>query len=225
MRWSVRTVGAAAVVLTLLGPATAHSAPRRPACHLITDPQGDTEVLTPDNQQRLDIVSADVAANSRQLTAVIRLPALTGEDPTELAGRIYEFDFTAGPASFMLGAYLMYGGAHFEAYLTDQPVQNAQASAQSGTAIGRITGVIDTRRKEIRMSAPLSLFTQNGAKLGNAPIDHLGAMTFWARGTGSMASAGPVDSYGGPAVGSSVDIATSDKSIYVGFPSCVTIGR
>src|SRR3954462_2652657 len=97
MSRSLGSVGVAALLLTLLVPATSFAAPRHStACDLIRDPQGDTTEPTPDNKQQLELVSGDIAATSHQLTAVIRLAALTGADATQPAGRIYEFDFSVG---------------------------------------------------------------------------------------------------------------------------------
>ena len=86
-----------------------------------------------------------------------------------------------------------------------------------------MTGVVDTQAKEIRMSAPLSVFTAY-AHFDNAPMKDLGAGAFWARGVGTPSSTGPA-TVGGPSVGVSADLADSHKTTYLDWPSCVRIGH
>ena len=76
---------------------------------------------------------------------------------------------------------------------------------------------------EIRMSAPLSVFTAY-AHFDNAPMKDLGAGAFWARGVGTPSSTGPA-TVGGPSVGVSADLADSHKTTYLDWPSCVRIGH
>ena len=222
---SLRTAIAAALVSAVAVPAAAWSAvPRHYACHLITDPTGDTQSPSPDNAQQLDITSGDIAANQHELTVVIRLAALGGEQPTDIAGREYDFFFSVGGVDFLAAARLLTGGDDFEAFKADveqDAAGNGGASSYSG--IGAMTGVVDTRHKEIRMSAPLSVFTAY-AHFDNSPMRDLAVWSYWARGVGTLSDTGPA-TIGGPSVGVSEDDAESSKTTYLDWPSCVAIGR
>ena len=221
---SLRIAAAAAVLTGLAIPAAASAAHPHYTCNLITDPKGDTQGPTPDDPQQLDITGGDIAANDHELTVVIRLAALADEQPTNAAGRLYQFYFTVGATDFMAQARLLTGGADFEASKSDvQEDAAGDGSASSYSGIGAMTGIVDTQAKEIRMSAPLSVFTAY-AHFDNAPMKNLGAGAFWARGVGTTSGTGPV-TVGGPSVGVSADFATSHKTTYLDWPSCVRIGH
>lgn len=225
MKLSLRCAMAAALVTGLAVPAAAWSAtPGHYTCHLITDPTGDTQGPSPDNLHQLDLTGADIAANDQELTVVIRLASLTDEQSTDVAGRIYDFFFTVGAASFDAQARLLTGGDDFNAYVADaqeDAAGNGGASSYSG--IGTMTGIVDSRHKEIRMSAPLSVFTAY-AHFDNAPMKDLAVATYWARGIGTPPGTGPA-SVGGPSVGVQADEADTTRTTFLDWPSCVRIGH
>ncbi len=192
------------------------------SCHLLTDPVGDTQSVGPDDDSQLDIVGGDVAMNRTTLTTVIRLHALTAEDLTEPAGRIYEFDFTANGKNFLTMGALLPGGSEFDAYMSSSRAD--QGGARAATGIGQMTGVLDLQAKEIRLSGPVSMFKQY-APFSQTYLDHLVAFTYRAHG----------ESLSGTQVGKVVDVSSSvgievDESYsakrYLPYaPSCVPIGR
>jgi len=224
MMRSLRFVAAAAVLAGLAVPGAAWSAPlHHYSCNLITDKTGDTQGPTPDDTHQLDLTGADIAANDHELTVVIRLASLNDEQPTDVAGRLYDFFFTVGSTGFLAQARLLTGGDDFWAYKADAQEDAGGGGASSYSGIGTMDGIVDTKHQEIRMSAPLSVFTAY-AHFDNAPMKDLAAWTYWARGIGTPPGTGPA-SVGGPSVGISADDAESNKTTYLDWPSCVRIGH
>lgn len=209
---------------TLAVPFTATAAARHTSCNLIKDPVGDTQSVGPDNDQELDIVSADVAANDSQLTTVVRLAALSAEDPTQPAGRTYEFDFSVGDVNFETLGTLLLGGDNFEAYIASSPPPPpGQSGGRAATGIGPMTAVVDTKRKELRLSAPISIF-EKYAHFDNAPMSKLAAFTYRAHGENTDAYTGGNINIGS-SLGLGVDGAYSKATIYKDWRSCVTPGH
>jgi hypothetical protein len=194
------------------------------SCHLVTDGTGDTQTVGPDDGSQLDLIGGDFAMNHDTLTVVIRVKTLTAEDLTEPAGRIYEYDFTANGKNFIAMASLLPGGSEFQAFISDQRLEQGQSGARAATGIGEMKGTLDLQAHEVRMSAPLSVFTKY-ASFSQTNVDHFAAFTYRAHG----------ESLSGTQVGKVVDISSSagigvddawSKKIYRPYaPSCVKVGR
>jgi len=222
-RFGVVLITVMAVGATVIGPASAWSSPKRPACDLITDPVGDTQQLMPADYPQLDIVSGDVATNAKWLSAVIRVDHLSADVATPADGRGYDVYFSIGSANFAAAAQLVFGGPGFELYKTSGPAQQG-TGGQAGTGIAEMRGVIDVRRHEIRMSVPMSVIKAN-APIGNSPIDHLAAQTFSEVAANPNIRAGGQLILGAAYTGQGIDDAYSSKTIYPEAPSCVPVGR
>lgn len=215
-----------ALVSAPAAQATTHPAHRLPppSCRLVTDPPGDTQSIGPDDDTQLDILDGDFAMNRTTLTVVIKVKALTAEDLTEPAGRIYEYDFTANGKNFIAMASLLPGGSEFQAFISDQRIEQGQSGARAATGIGAMTGTLDLQAHEVRMSAPLSIFTPY-ASFNQTNVDHFATFTYRAHG----------ESLSGTQVGQIVDISTSvgigvddawSKKIYRPYArSCVKVGH
>lgn len=97
---------AAAVALAAGAGGTAAAAPRpkpKPKlCNLVTDKAAD--VLT--GNQSLDVVSGDIATNTKKITAVIRFTKLAQQDLTSPTGRLVEFTFAYEGRGQSLAVYL-----------------------------------------------------------------------------------------------------------------------
>jgi hypothetical protein len=175
-----------AVAATATMANTATAAPRRTmACRLITDAAGDTtESVAPSDAfgSQLDILSADVATNTHNLTVVLRLPALTAADPANPQGRVYEFDFTAHEKNFIVMGSLLPGGDTFGVYLSDTRFEEGKSGARSAIGIGAAKGVVDVARKEVRMTAPLEIFAPHAPLSRNVVLYALSAFTYRAHG-------------------------------------------
>lgn len=92
----VRPAVAVAVAAAFAATGIAHAAPAKPkpVCNQVADESGDASVIS--DQPGMDIVSADVASNAKQLTTVIRLAAKPNTVNPEAAGSSrYYFEFLA----------------------------------------------------------------------------------------------------------------------------------
>lgn len=221
-----------ALVLAALAcaPGAATAAPRRTSCKLITDDTGDTSSPAPDAalDAQLDITSADVATGSKYLTAVVRVDQLTNSDPANPQGRIYEFDFTAKEKNFILLGSLLPGGNTFEVYISDSRFEEGQGGARAATGIGEAMGFIDTKGKEIRITAPLSVFAPYAKLSRGVSLYAMVAFTYRAHGysfqPGDQGSPVPVPVEVTTGVGLGVDQAWGHKAYYqAGTPSCVKV--
>lgn len=229
-----RVFGAAAVAATLacVSPAAFATQPdgSRAACGLVADASGDTYATVPDGQtEQLDITGGDIAMDRRRLTVVVRLNTLASRSVSPTGGRLYEFRFTANGKNFVARAALVPGGEDYDyqAYLSSEPATEQQAAkgeARPGTetGIGRMSGVIDTKAREIRMTAPLSLFTKH-ATFERTSVNNLAAFTYSAQGVNLSDTTPKVfDGSAGSATG--VDSAYSSKEYKPYSPSCVVVG-
>lgn len=217
---------ASLAVLTAGSPAFAAPKPK-PSCGLVKDAAGDTSSPAPDKalDAQLDITSADVATDSKNVTVVVRLSALTAADPANPQGRVYEFDFTAQEKNFIVMGSLLPGGNSFSVFISDTRFEEGKSGARAATGIGSATGVVDVAAKEVRMTAPLSVF-DGYANLRGGTLYYLSAWTYRANGM----SAQPALEQGSVEITSSlgigVDQAWGRKSYYrAGNPSCVKPGR
>jgi hypothetical protein len=207
-----RTVLAAsmAAAVALAGGAVAAPAKAVPACNLVTDDKGDgTGFLLTDrdylpNNPNLDLVSGDIATNAKQITAVIRTDALTLSDSQSPTGRAYYANFLVGDKTLFLAARLDGAGS---ALYTGGYISGTR------TSLGDATGVIDVAKKEVRITAPLSLFAPQAAIKPGTDINELNLLSqrfVGAAGTGATPSA---------------DAATGGKSYKAGDKSCVVVGK
>jgi hypothetical protein len=136
-------------------------------CPFITDAAGDqTPVLgrttSPDptpGATSLDLRSADITADDKSLSVVIRVTNLRDVDPV-YTGHVYNFYFRAEAGQFALTANLAADGDKFT--IASGPVATGD-DAPAMTGLGEIKGVVDTGRHEIRMSVPRTLLSRNGA--------------------------------------------------------------
>lgn len=133
-------LAAMVVLAALVGTLPADAAPKpkpKPQCNTVKDPKGDAFVGgtgTTTYDPSLDIISADVNANAKMLTAVIRLADLTEESQWAPAGRTWTFAFTNGANPISLSAY---------------------QSELGGESFGKGTGTFDYVKNEIRIHVPI----------------------------------------------------------------------
>jgi hypothetical protein len=227
-----RIIAALTVGLTSVTAGHALAAPVKKACKIVTDGTGDTfAVRQQDTQAKygpiedgFDITSADIASDGKVITAVIRVKKLTSAVQTSPTGVAFGFDFstpTAPTATLgSLRAIVFNGGApYYEAVLkTDVP-----SGAQNYTTfLATVTGVWDTAHNEVRITAPVSVFSALGTFKKGVTI---------SPDSDSATSGRPLPIVPGQAGQPSpsrfvfADVALDGKSIKVGAPSCVTPGK
>ncbi|MCA1711190.1 MAG: hypothetical protein LC789_05935 [Actinobacteria bacterium] len=208
---TIRTAVVLSLAATVVAGGAAVAAPKAaPSCNLVTDAKGDgTGFLLTDmnylpNDRNLDLVSGDVAATAKTITAVIRTDALDLKDSDAPTGRAYYANFTVDGVELFLSAALdgaggaTYSGGYIEG---------------RRTRLGEATGVLDTKAQEIRISAPVSLFAEKAPiKPGKKVLD----LNLLAQRYVGDRSAGGVTP--------SADEATGGKAYVVGAPSCAKVG-
>lgn len=205
---------AVALGLTLVAAGTSVAAPKakpKVACNLLVDDKGDgtgfvrTDMNYLPNDPNLDIVSADIATNAKTVTAVIRTDQLTATDSSSPTGRAYYANFFVGEAQLFLSAAL--DGAGNASY-TGGFIETRRRS------LGEATGVIDLKKKEIRISAPLSLFAEKASMKPGTKITELNALAQRFIGARGVAGVTP-----------SADAAEGGLTYTAGSPSCVAVGK
>lgn len=217
---------AAVTALAAGSPAFAARPPAK-VCGLIRDAAGDTSSPAPDKalDAQLDITSADVATDKRNVTVVLRLSALTQADPANPQGRVYEFDFTAAEKNFIVMGSLLPGGNSWSVFISDTRFEEGQAGARAATGIGTATGVVDVAAKEVRMTAPLSVFDPH-ANLRSGYLYYLSAWTYRANGMSAQPALQQARIEVTSSFGIGVDQAWGRKAYYkAGAASCVRPGR
>lgn len=195
-------LGAAAGLLLVV---PAHAATRvTPACNLVVDPKGDDSLTTSDpagvSEGALDLVSADVGADSKWLTVAFRVAKLT---PPQTApnGYSYVFEFHAPGSTDPLYVRYYTGSA-----LLAPSVEYGHDDATQGlTPLGEGVIAFDRSKNQIRVTVPLDGFTEQTKLRLNSRLSGFEVST--------SRDLGVVLVY--------ADQATSKKTYSVGYPSCV----
>ena len=192
-------VGASLVVA---GSAGAVTKPK-PVCNLVTDPAGDASIQPPlPSDDTLDIVSADVASNVKNVTAVLRLKSLAATSPFATTGRNYyiQFDLPGGANPVYFSAESDATGTSYR--WGDLETVNGLGSY---TPKGDAKGVTDTAKNQIRLTVPVSELSAVGKAKPGSKISALHANTTAVLGV----------------LVADVDTADGSKSYIAGAPSCV----
>jgi len=189
--------------------ALAPQASAAPSCNLIEDAKGDATQLyilgegSVPNEPALDIVSADVASNGKQMTTAIRVDKLARNSSGSPYGNIWYVYFSVGGIEFYTQAQSPLTGDVFTVgYIADTGLRTA---LPDNTA----TGVVDLEKNEVRVTFNLAqLATQAPAKPGSK-ITGLRGLTNRSAVRVVLQS----------------DEAIGAKSYVEGSPSCVVVGK
>lgn len=200
-------------VAVALGAAVVLSVPShaavKPSCNLVLDVKGDADqgLFSSSSQPAWDIVSADVATDKTNLTTVIRVDKLSKSVSDDPGGSQWRFDFQVDGVKLFTQATSTPFGDKFTIGYTDT---TSHAFAASGA-----TGVFDTAKNEVRVTAPLASTVSKATIKTGTKLTDLGA------------SAGDyVNTAGGSPSGSfSADTATGSKNYVAPSKSCVTVGK
>ncbi len=226
------TVAAALGVAVVLAP-IADAAPKKPAvkpvCNLVNDAAKDTFAVRAQDAQgaygpqedALDIVSMDLASDSKTLTGVVRVAKLAmsaqsapggtdyrisftlpGQDPTEGNFFLNARTTSAGVPSFLLGLRTVVG------------------ASQSLTAkVADATGTFDLIKNEVRIHVPVSdVKTATESMAAGKKLSFVGLDLTSAR----QVAINPVTGIG---TATFADVANSDKLYVAGAKSCVKPGK
>lgn len=126
------------VVLAIALPtAPAYAKAAKPVCNLVVDDSGDS-APAPDGS--LDIKSADIASDSKKISAVIRLDGVpSGVDPAAPNGRVYTVQFTGqGGENHVFLTYVVTPAAAEAVYGHYDPSTNINSG--DGAATFKVVG-------------------------------------------------------------------------------------
>jgi hypothetical protein len=199
---------ALALCATSALPATAATRPKpkpkpAPVCKLVVDVADDAGVANhaagaPSNDPSLDIVSADIATDATNLTAVIRVKKLSAANTMAPLGQRWTLRFTFGVTTMGLS-------------VNTGPAGSSGPQVASGYKI-------DPAANEVRITVPLKNLPEKVGK--GTPFRNLYAETAAAisydrekMGTPDSTTLSPEDH------------AESTKTYAAGTPSCVKIGQ
>lgn len=199
------------VLATAVTGVSQAAAPKK-VCKLVSDSATDGA-----RGDALEIISADVATNTKSLTAVIRVKKLAKSNPDAPTGQSWYIDWTVPGGKFPMAM----------SYAVSPTGESASVSYKDGNLYRGATGdvtkaVFDTVKNEIRMTAPLNAWAAEVGvtikpkmKLSGLAVNafwYVGAIVTTPAGTTSGGSLQPGDDAAG-------------KPYVAGTPSCVTVGK
>ncbi len=225
----IRAVVLAAVLLTSCAGTGAFAATKakpkpKPVCNLIKDDTGDATYNNAPGNGTDDILTADVASDAKNVTGVIRLAALATPDPQAPFGHGYFVQFTpkgtetnlfVSARTYPQGTTFVYG------YSAADP----NTGVNTSYTLGQGTGTVDTAKKEVRITAPLSGYKATEIQLTpGRKLIGLTAASYRLAGQGVVPSqnVGPARA---PLGGFLLPFDDATGTSYVmGMPSCVKVG-
>ena len=210
-----------ALIVTGSAQAKVKPKPPKPVCNLLTDAPGDAALIGPPapdpSNDALDILSADVAADAKNVTAVIRVKKLAKTAPTFApTGIQWRVGFTADDVVFSMAA-------HTNALGTEVYDASYKTTVGGSLYSGGVTGQFDLAKNEIHITAPTSLFSAQATIKPGKVLSALTANTYI-----DVVVPDATGKFGGGTFASDglgIDSGTSDKTYKVGTLSCVTPGK
>lgn len=184
-----------------------------PVCRLLTDPAGDQSFFgaAPAGDVSggdLDVLSADVAADSRHLVVAIRLASFRRYDPTSPHGRRYEVSFTVDNVRYTMTGLVTLQAA--TAWVTSDDGRGFPATLS-----------LDPEAAEIRMHAQVGRFGTPSLARGRL-VRSLSVESKLYTGVYLSETNGPVVLWVGEAGwGLPVDEASTSRTYRGGSPTCV----
>lgn len=199
-------LSAAVLSAGVASAATKKPAPK-PVCNLVVDDAGDASVLGPDpSDSTLDILSADLASDAKNVTAVLRVKSLSGSSAAA-TGRNYYVQFTTASAKNPI--YFSYETSPLGSFFSWGDLEPGAGGVDSYTGKGDAIGTIDKAKNEIHLTVPvkeLSLLAnlRPGVKVTSISANTTAAFVVLV---------------------STVDEAEGTKAYIAGAPSCVKPGK
>lgn len=190
------------------------------SCNVVVDDAGDanenpavggTPVDSPvPTTAAVDVLTADLASDSRTLTGVVRLSAAPQPDAQSQSGYLYEIRFTVRGHTMALFAKTTVDGQSFDASEVSGP-SNLPRSADGPP----VTGQLDLRGRRVLIHAPWSRLEQlAGESLKGGVASEIAVYTYKAAGSQATGSFTVV-----------ADIAEARRNYVLGSPSCQRPGR
>jgi hypothetical protein len=191
----------------------------KPVCNLVSDAAGDTSVYPAGGvkDDALDITSVDVASDKSSITGVIRVKKLAASSTNAPTGMNWTVNFSADGTEFSLAGHATVTGAII--------FDTAYAGATGGSLYGPgTTGVFDTTKNEVRITAPLSMLSpQADIRAGKTKITGI------AGRTGGEVLVPDATGTFGPTLASdsefAADTTEGGAGYLAGTRSCVAVGK
>lgn len=182
-------------------------------CNLLVDPKGDAQFLgQAPNDPNSDILSADVASDAKNVTAVLRLASFATADAQSPLGRGYYVLFSAPGSAFPV-FFNMQITPDTTAYRWGD-LETLATGNGSYVKKGDATGAIDTAKGTITITVPVA---DVKAVANVAPGQKITAINAASTAViGTSATGGLV---------STVDKGEAAKGYVAGQPSCVVPGK
>jgi hypothetical protein len=205
-----------ALVAAACGAGVAQAAKKpvvKPVCNLLTDASADAdgtflgEGMLPSSEDAVDIVSGDVAADTKFLTTVLRVKKLAASSSTAPGGLHWKFFVTVGGSTIYTQVIAPLGGSPTFGY------GHIDETAGTSTRDGDAPGVLDLAKNEVRVSIPagsLPVKLKTGTRIDTLAPN---AGRYFGAPTGS------------PSFSDTTDAASSSKVFKVGQVSCVKPGK
>lgn len=216
-------LAAGGLLLTSTAAATHAAAKPRISCHLITDPANDTHLGTPQaaaptDEPGLDIVGADVAVDSRWVTAAVNVRSLAGLNDSIIPGPFrWSLRFTAGLSTYIMHARTGQGGAFGEALRVYVLDDSTESWMESGPIVPASVH-FDQQRRQVRITVARHALDGNGGVALGERLTALHAYSWHEHTAYSEYFSQPGGEY------DMADAANSRASYVAGTPSCVKPG-
>ena len=220
----IRASVLAAGLLIAATASVSHAAPAKKVCNLIKDVKGDATASAMPGNSSQDLVGGDVASDAKQLTAVLRVDKIINPDPEAPLGQSYFLVFTVkGFADSLFVSVGLYPTGNEFKYGWQGPDPNT--GVNTSYTLGDAKGVIDTKKNELRVTAPFSAWK---AQVKLAKGGQIRSMTAEARRVYGqrLVPSQEVNGVRVPIGGVTLTFDTATGKTYtLGAPSCVAVGK
>jgi hypothetical protein len=215
----LRPLTAVAVGASVILAGAAVAAPKaKPVCNLVSDAAGDSSVYPAGgvSDDALDVTGVDLASDKTSITGVIRVKKLSASSTNAPTGMSWTVNFSAEGTDFSLAGHATAAGTIV--------FDTAYAGATGGSLYGPgTTGVFDTTKNEVRITAPLSMLSpQADIRAGKTKITGISGRT-----GGEILVPDATGTFG-PTLFSDSEFSadtTGEAGYLAGTPSCVAIGK
>lgn len=208
-----------ALVMVATGSASGSVHASEASCRIVVDAQGDARENPAvggapgsplPSAPAADVLSADLASDTRVLTGVVRLDGMPQPDSNSLAGYVYEIRFTIADQRIAMYAETAVDGQDFGVGTISGPIN--PPTTVDGPAV---TGAFDAGGRRVFIHAPWVILDQMaGKRLRPGAATDIQVYTyksFGSRATGTFTEL--------------ADIAYGRRDYVLGAKSCQTPGK
>lgn len=208
----------------LTGAASAAPQPK-PVCQIVKDGKGDAKYNNVPGDGSVDITSADVASDGKNITGVVRVDKLTHPNPQAPFGQAWfvKFSVKGAPEILFLSARAY---PHATTFVYGYTAPDPNTGINTSYTLGEAKGMLDMAKNEVRFWVDAAGFKTAKANIvKGTKLSGVGADTWRIAGQGVVPSqqVGPVRvPFGGFLLPFD---AAEGGSYVVGTKSCVALGK